>query len=551
MATHGGMTVTALGDTAVVLAFAGPVDAAMLARVRALADDLMRTPLPGQIEVQPAFGAVTVVYDPASRGNATAWWDECRVRLARTAEAQDAGRGRRVDLPVCYDGEFGPDLAEVAARQGCTVDDIVRRHTAPDYLVQAMGFVPGFAYLGGLPADLATPRRSAPRARVAAGSVGIGGAQTGIYPLETPGGWNLLGRTPRRLFDAARTPAAWLQTGDRVRFRSISRAEFAALEEPVSPVAAAAAHAAALEVIRPGLFTTVQDAGRPGYRAQGLPVGGAADAVALRLANLLVGNAEDAAALEFTLVGPELRVTTDVVVALAGAEFPGLPRWKPVRLKAGTSIDLGSAPRGCRGCLAVAGGIDVPVVLGSRSTFVRAALGGFGGRALRAGDRVPITPVPRRFRDGWRIDERILPVDATEHVLHYVPGAQAAEFRVSDSAAFRVRSQSDRMGVRLEGEPWRRGSQVELPSGPVVPGTIQVPPDGQPIVLLADAQTLGGYPQFGHVIAADLPRAGQLRPGDQIRFVAVDLAEAHARLARHEQAFALLRQGLKQVFLDP
>lgn len=545
------MTVTALGDSAVVLAFAGPVDAALLGRVRALAGDLGRAPLPGQIEVQPAFGAVTVTYDPAQRGDATTWWQQAHERLAQAARGADPLPARRVELPVCYDPEFGSDLAEVASRHGCTVEEVVRRHTAPEYLVQAMGFVPGFPYLAGLPADLATPRRSAPRPHVPAGSVGIGGSQTGVYPLATPGGWNLLGRTPRRLFDPFRTPSAWLQMGDHVRFHAVSRAEFAALEEPVREGPPIAAGAAAFEVVRPGLFTTVQDAGRPGHRAAGVPGGGAADAHSLRLANLLVGNPEDAAALELTLVGPELRVTADVVVALAGADFPGLPRWKPVRLAAGTRIELGAARRGCRGYLAVAGGIEVPRVLGSRSTYVRAGMGGFSGRALRTGDRVPLAPVERAFRGSWRIDERVLPVDTNEQVLRYVPGAQAAEFSLGAADEFRVRTQSDRMGVRLEGPALRRAGGEELPSGPVLPGTLQVPPDGQPILLLADAQTLGGYPQLGHVITADLPRAGQLRPGDRVRFQPVSLEEAHAARARREHAVAVLRGGLAQTLISP
>jgi len=293
------------------------------------------------------------------------------------------------------------------------------------------------------------------------------------------------------------------------------------------------------------MLTTVQDLGRHSHRAAGVPVAGAMDGFALRLANLLVGNREDAAGLEFTLVGPELQFGADTLIAFTGGDFAPFPRWQPVRVKAGERVVFGAARVGCRGYLAVAGGLDVPVVLGSRSTYLRAALGGLGGRALRDGDVLPAVEVVRKFAGRWHIDERILPAYSPAPVVRVVRGAQVDEFgETFFSAEFKVSSKSDRMGVRLVGPVVARKNATELVSSVVAPGMVQVPPDGQPIVLMADAQTMGGYPQIAHVISVDLPLVAQLRPGDAIRLQGVTLAEAHRLIIAREHALALLREGL-------
>jgi antagonist of KipI len=300
-------------------------------------------------------------------------------------------------------------------------------------------------------------------------------------------------------------------------------------------------------VLRPGLFTTIQDLGRRGHRAEGVPLGGAADPFTLRLVNSLVGNPEDAAALEFTLIGPELRFQHETIVALGGADFSAMPRWRPLKLAAGTRLNFGPARSGCRGYLAVAGGAGVEPVLGSGSTYVRGRLGGFEGRALAAGDVVPVPIAPREIRDHWRIDERILPRFSAHPIVRVLRGAQADEFGPEWlQAKFNVSSRSDRMGARLSGEAVSRATARELVSSPAAPGTIQVPPDGQPIVLLADAQTIGGYPQLGHVLSVDLPLVAQLRPGDTLQFQEVSLEAAQALIIARERTLALLREGLAQ-----
>lgn len=302
-----------------------------------------------------------------------------------------------------------------------------------------------------------------------------------------------------------------------------------------------------ITVIRAGMLTTVQDLGRTGHRAAGVPLCGAMDPFAARAANLLVGNAPDAAVLECTLVGPELGFPAEAVVAVTGASFGGIPGWRTLTMKPGEILKLGAAVHGCRGYIAVAGGIEVPRVLGSRSTYLRGRLGGLAGRALQDGDVLPVPPAVRRVADHWRIDERILPRYSALPTVRVTPGAQADEFgRVLFDTEFKVMTQSDRMGLRLGGARLVRIGGGELISSPVAPGTVQIPPDGQPIVLMADAQTIGGYPKAAHVISADLPLVAQLRPGDRLRFVETSMAEAQRAMKARDHVLALLHEGLAQ-----
>jgi antagonist of KipI len=304
-----------------------------------------------------------------------------------------------------------------------------------------------------------------------------------------------------------------------------------------------------MKIIRGGMQTTVQDLGRPGHRAAGVPLSGAMDPFALRVANLLAGNPENIAALEFALVGPEVEFSADTVVAVGGAEWEGVPSWKPLAVRAGERVRLGVCQRGCRGYLAVAGGIGVEPVLGSRSTFLRGGFGGHQGRALRDGDTLTVPALTRQVSAHWRIDGRILPAYSARPTVRAVRGAQAGEFGAAlFTAEFKVLPQSDRMGLRLSGEKLVRTGTEDLVSSAVAPGTVQVPPDGQPIVLMADAQTIGGYPQAAHVISADLPLMAQLRPGDTVKFAEVTLAEAQQLALAADHTLALLCEGLAQKF---
>ncbi|MEY4938839.1 MAG: KipI antagonist [Verrucomicrobiota bacterium] len=548
------MKLTPLGDSAVVLSSGECLDDAGFARMRTWAEAIAKAALSGVVDVFPAFGSVAVFYDVAHVVSYLHLGTELRAIAEACTQNAVFEPPRTIDIPVCYGGELGPDLSIVADHAHLPADEVIRLHSAADYQVHAIGFVPGFAYLGGLPRVLHTPRRATPRARVVAGSVGIGGSQTGVYPLATPGGWNLIGRSPLRLFDPASSPPTLLRAGDRVKFSPISTVEFARLT-PAFPwdqgsVGSGSDRERRVTVLKPGMLTTVQDLGWRGQRNAGVPLGGAVDPFALRLANALVGNPENLAALECTLIGPQLRFEQEALVAFTGAQFGDWPQNQPLRVAAGEVFDFGAARHGCRGYLAVAGGIEVPAVMGSRSTYLRAELGGFRGRALREGDQLPMGNVDRHPAGRWHIDERITPAYSDEPVLRVVRGAQADEFGAEFyGARYRVSPQSDRMGVRLTGGALSRWAGQELISAPVAPGTVQIPPDGQPIVLTADAQTVGGYPQMAHVISVDLPLVAQLRPGNAVLFQEVTLAEAHERAIARERALALLREGLAAKFI--
>jgi len=302
-----------------------------------------------------------------------------------------------------------------------------------------------------------------------------------------------------------------------------------------------------LTVLAGGLQTTVQDLGRSGHRHLGIGVAGALDAHSLRIGNLLVGNDAGAAALEVTLQGPRLKFGRAVRIAITGADLEAqcdgvaLPGWRPIVLPAGCELVLGPCRRGARAYLAIAGGVDVAPVLGSRGTDLRAGFGGLEGRALAAGDTLAIGPASIAAVDApqvarWWVDPAPDLDFRRSPVLRVLPGRDAAAL---DAQAWRVSAQSNRQGLRLEGTALAPAQGGERISEPVAPGTVQLPPDGQPIVLLGEAQTIGGYPRIGHVIAADMPRLAQLRPGDEVRFEAVGAATAHglacaqrARLAR-------------------
>jgi antagonist of KipI len=302
-----------------------------------------------------------------------------------------------------------------------------------------------------------------------------------------------------------------------------------------------------INVIRSGMMTTVQDLGRRGHLAQGVPHGGAVDPFALRIANLLVGNAEGAPALEVTLTGPELEFSEAAWVAVCGAHFEGIVPWRPIRVEAGGRLKFGQRTLGCRACISIAGGFDVEPVMDGRGTFLAAGFGGFQGRPLRDGDVLGSIPVGHEPTGRWSIDERALPHYSREPSIRVMPGAQDAEFGGDLYAGrFSVTARSNRMGIRLDGAKLARSGGAELLSTAVAPGTIQVPPDGNPIVLMADAQTLGGYPRIAHVASVDIPLLAQLAPGDHVHFTRTTVREAHGLARAQEHTLGLLRQGIAQ-----
>jgi len=313
-----------------------------------------------------------------------------------------------------------------------------------------------------------------------------------------------------------------------------------------------------LRVLRPGILMTVQDAGRHGYQHLGLCPGGAMDPVALALANALVGNETDDAALEITVLGPDLEFAQDTLVALCGAEFEAsVPLNRPVMVEAGKPLHIGRALRGARGYLAVAGGFALEPVLGSRSTYLPGRFGGLEGRTLVRGDRLPLQPnvadlSQERFgklkgRSGRSVRWWAPPLTAPDRepiLLHVIEGEHYGRFEGAAQRAFldtiwSVAPDSNRMGFRLGGAPLARPAADgvdEILSGPTALGTVQVPANGQPIVLMADHQTTGGYPRIAEIAWADVPRLAQLAPGGRLHFArcSLDIA-AQLRKAMRER----------------
>ncbi|MGH9347446.1 MAG: 5-oxoprolinase subunit PxpB [Vicinamibacterales bacterium] len=526
------------GESALVLELEPRIDAAVNARAIAIGASVRGEGIAGVRDVVSTYRSVAVFFDPLQTRLEA-------VTAALGRAAREPGRveaSRIVEVLVAYGGENGPDLQDVAGETGLSEAEIIRRHAAEVYRVFMLGFVPGFAYLGILDPSIAVPRRATPRVRVPAGSVAIAGRQTGIYPQETPGGWRLIGRTRVRPFDPSRTPQFLVEAGDHVRFVPVASLDDTGPAPAAAPPAAQGS-AGGLVVLRPGMLTTVQDLGRWGYQDRGVPVAGPMDAVAHRLANAAVGNAVDAATLEVTLIGPELRFEEEAMIAVAGADLGAtldsvaIPPCTAVRAPSGATLRFSGRRTGSRAYVAVGGGLDVPRVLGSRATHVLSAMGGHRGRPLVAGDRLPLARRAAVSAPSRPAPARAVATGGVR--LRVLPGPQEDDFgesglEILQRTRFTVSPQSNRMAYRLTGGTIPRATDREMISDATCFGGIQVPPSGEPILLMADRQTSGGYPQVATVVAADLPLAGQLAPGDWVEFRVCSRREALAALIAQE-----------------
>jgi KipI family sensor histidine kinase inhibitor len=529
------------GDSALVLELEAVIDPDVNARAIAIAAAVRSEALAGVRDVVSTYRSVAVFFDPL------------HARIESIAQALERASDRpaasaepiTIDVPVAYGGEEGPDLEHVARVAGLSPAEVIRRHTGRPYRVFMLGFVPGFAYMGVVDESIATPRRPSPRLRVPAGAVAIAGRQTGIYPQESPGGWQILGRTRVKPFDPLRTPEVLFAPGDFVRFVPVrSLADTAPAEDRVaSPPAAARADARTITVVRPGMLTTVQDLGRWGHQDRGVPVAGPMDAVSHRVANVAVGNAPEAATLELTLLGPEIRFDAPATFAVAGADLAptldgaAVSLALPVQARTGATLRFGARRSGVRAYLALDGGVDVPPVLGSRATHVLSRVGGVNGRPVAAGDRLPLADRSAVPRNQKRPALDPLPDGGAR--LRVLPGPQddffaPAAYDVLQRGRYTISSHSDRMAYRLTGPAIARATDREMISDATFIGAVQVPPSGEPILLMADRQTSGGYPQIATVITADLSLAGQLAPGDWIEFAVCTRREALSALIAQE-----------------
>ncbi|MGV2984918.1 carboxyltransferase domain-containing protein [Microbacterium sp. AGC85] len=511
-------------------------------------DEAMRLNLawdgvPGIVERIPGARTVLVRFDPL-RTSAAAL---AAVLSVTQVDAAHVPHTREVTVPVHYDGE---DLTEAASLLGVSSEELVNRHLSADWQVAFSGFAPGFGYVVSGDPLFDVPRRSSPRTRVPAGSVALAGAFTGVYPRESPGGWQLIGHTDAVMWDIDRDPPALLSPGALVRFERAGR-ESATLsrsagsengDDPASrrsvaarrgedtPVGLGFPRGGSVEVVRPSLQLLVQDAGRPGHAALGVSASGVADRTALRDANRAVGNASDAAVLE-SVGGAVLRFRGDGVAAVTGAigeltltDAEGLtrsiPHGAPFATVDGDELQLGHPDRGLRYVLGVRGGVDAVSALGSRASDT---LAGLGPDPLAAGDLVAIGDAARYAVDPVAA-QRELPASGDLVELDITLGPRDDWFTASaldtlTTQEWLVTPRSDRVGIRLQGEvPLARATQGELPSEGAVTGAIQVPPDGQPVLFLPDHPLTGGYPIIGALTDRCLDLAAQLPPGARIRF---------------------------------
>jgi antagonist of KipI len=331
-----------------------------------------------------------------------------------------------------------------------------------------------------------------------------------------------------------------------------------------------------IKVLRPGLLTTIQDLGRHGFQKYGVVAGGVMDTVAARTANWLAGNADREAVLEITLTGTELLMESEMLIAVCGGDMSvtidgqAMPLWRAVLVRAGAVVRFGAYRSGCRSYLAAAGGFDVPEVMGSRSTYLRGSIGGFEGRAVKAGDVLAVKQpgllsarihaelcagFEGRFSaSNWHASHFAIAENSAEPLIRAIPGTHFDLFTTKSQVdlfnqTFRIGVHSDRMGCRLEGtQKLHLSSPVEMLSEAVANGTVQVPPDGNPIVLLADRQTTGGYPRIAQVAAVDIPVFAQLKPGERFRFEAITQKEAERLYLDSERDMQMLKAAISNKF---
>lgn len=307
-------------------------------------------------------------------------------------------------------------------------------------------------------------------------------------------------------------------------------------------------------VVKPGLFTTVQDLGRFGFLKFGIPISGAMDEFSLRVANMLVRNDQGEACLEMTMFGPELEAVHDTRIAVAGDmafQINGheAQTWQTLAVKNGDTILLGKVRTGCRAYLAIHGGIGVPIVLGSRSTYARGEIGGMQGRQIKAEDHIEGLDTSHPVDQCLSLPEEFIPDFSTKIDVNVLLGPQQESFTQEGVGAFlsnpySVTIESDRMGYRLDGPAIERSEQVDTISDAILPGSVQVPASGKPIVTMRDAQTTGGYPKIAAVVSPDLHVLGQAKPGDRISFHETTLKQAHRRLSEDRKRYRIIESKL-------
>ncbi|PDT81202.1 5-oxoprolinase/urea amidolyase family protein [Sinorhizobium sp. BJ1] len=507
------------------------VELADLGETLALFASLEADPVEGIEDMVPAARTLMIRFRPETL---------TAERLAgeittRDLSARIAPSDKLVEIPVRYDGE---DLENVAELTGLSVEDVIRRHTESTFTVAFCGFAPGFGYLVGGDPALQVPRRQSPRTKIPAGSVALAGAFSGVYPQASPGGWQIIGTTPERMWDLSRDPPALFQPGYRVRFFDLEKRSVpgsaAGVKSPDASSTELTAEALKLKILAAPMPALFQDLGRFGQTGQGVSSSGALDRGALKAANRVVGNAVATPCIEIIPGGFSFEASGRTVVALTGAPCPISIRdasgrtitaetYQPISLEPGDVVTLGHAPRGMRCYLAIRGGFHVKPVLGSASTDTLAIVGPdpvTAGAILTVEKKTP-TLASVSLTETPAFEH---PAPGEVVTLDVIMGPRSDWFTeagivsLSDQL-WQVTPQSNRVGIRLSGEtPLERRDKAELPSEGTATGAIQVPHSGQPVLFLADHPLTGGYPVIGTVAEYHLDLAGQIPVNAQIRF---------------------------------
>ncbi|MFN0213293.1 MAG: 5-oxoprolinase subunit PxpB [Saprospiraceae bacterium] len=537
-----------LSETALLVQWGEQIEDALHQKVLDLNHLLNQMPFAGFVETVPAYASLAVYYQPEkieSEGGSPFQYVKSHLeallgnKIAQVSQPKDL-----VSIPVCYDHAFGHDLDQVADAHGISPESLIALHQQREYKVYMMGFLPGFAYLGTLDAAIATARKPSPRARVEAGSVGIAGNQTGIYPLASPGGWQIIGRTPFCLFDPEKASPFLLKTGDSVRFFAISKEEFQemSLTKNEVPIPTDSLPQADAQLLKPGIYSTIQDLGRFGFRASGVPISGAMDLPALYTANALLCNTENAATIECTMGGLLMQSNKNTHIALTGAgtaliNQSNVPLYQRLAVFKNDVLEIRYNPLGIRTYLAVRGGFQAASRMNSKSVCPGAGIGS-----------------PLKKEDGLWFDKEhrsefgtVAPLQAAPHLscIRVCPGPEqdwmsTESVRRFYAQPFTLSNRCDRMGFHLQADPLLMNEPREMLSSAVTKGTLQLTPSGQLILLMNDCQTTGGYPRVGQVAAVDLPAVAQLSPGECITFTPVSFAEAEALYLQQQKAMHAL-----------
>lgn len=560
------MEIKVAGDSSLVVKFGNEIDEKINQKVRAFRLAAEKRSIKGIIEYIPTYCTVYVIYDPLVIGT-DALIKELE-NVAKEANEVELPASNIVEVPVAYGGEYGPDLENVASAHNLTPKEIIERHCAKDYLVYMLGFTPGFSFCGALGDDVATPRLKQPRTKVPAGSVGIAGKQTGLYAISSPGGWQLIGRSTMRFYNPEMDPPVPVKAGDYVRFVPISaeefeahRAEVEAADNPPDYSKWEQHGTPVFNVQLPGMLSSIQDRGRVGYQEFGISASGAMDELSFRLANKIIGNDDNAPALEITMLGPKLEACKDTLIAVTGADLSFMvngknaPMYTAIKLTKGDVIAFGAPKSGMRAYIAVNGGFGIPQVMGSASTGLSGKIGGYKGRKLEAGDVLNSVAcsLPTSFI-GYSVDPSEYTFGAVPGHFRVVLGPEDDHFTDKGIETFfgseyKLSDKCDRMGARLDGNVIEHNDKGPgIVSDGITMGAVQIPGDGKPMVLLKDRGTVGGYSKIGTLCSLDVFRFAQNRPGDSVWFDRIEVEEAQKLLKQME--YKLSQVGLKQKFCE-